>query len=166
MTEVVVADAGPLIGLARIGYLELLRQLYDTVAVPPQVVTELRLSEGRPGSQVLQAAMDAGWLKEKGLQDGEELWRLSLLVDPGEAEAILLAEQVALRFLLIDDQRGRQVATQRGIPVVGTSGVLIIAKRQNLINEVRPLLESLSQQGYRLSRRLRDQILTLANEGP
>jgi len=51
----VVADAGPLIGLARVGLLDLLRHLYGKVLIPVQVFEELQTSEDRPGSSLTYA---------------------------------------------------------------------------------------------------------------
>ncbi len=56
--EVIVADAGPLIGLAKIGRLELLRRLFSRVMIPEAVQTELRLKSSRPGAIALTAASD------------------------------------------------------------------------------------------------------------
>jgi predicted nucleic acid-binding protein len=56
----VVADAGPLIGLARVGLLDLLRHLYGKILIPVQVFEELQTSEGRPGSRALRAALQEG----------------------------------------------------------------------------------------------------------
>ena len=63
MTEVVVADTGPLIALARVGHLGLLEQLYGTVMVPMGVREELQLISERPGSRALAAAFASGWIR-------------------------------------------------------------------------------------------------------
>jgi len=52
---------------------------------------------------------------------------MTQLLDPGEAEAIVLAEEQHARFLLIDDAKGRRVASRHGISVVGVAGVLLAA---------------------------------------
>jgi predicted nucleic acid-binding protein len=52
----VVADTGPLIGLARISRLNLLKKLFGTVAIPPKVFHELKLSSDRPGTKAILKA--------------------------------------------------------------------------------------------------------------
>ena len=56
MTSIVVADAGPLIGMARIGHLSLLQRLYNSIVIPPHVFEELKISSGRPGARELSDA--------------------------------------------------------------------------------------------------------------
>jgi uncharacterized protein len=160
----VVADAGPLIGLARVGLLHLLHQLYGKVLIPVQVFDELQTSEDRPGARALRAAMEEGWLESASLDKGEELEFLSLALGAGEAGAILLSGERPCHFLLLDERRGRSVAKKRGLRVVGTGGVLLTAKEQGLIDRVSDALDRLTASGYRLSSELRERILSLAGE--
>lgn len=158
----VVADAGPLIGLARIGLLDLLRSLYGKVLIPVEVLDELQISENRPGSRALRTALAEGWLEVVPVTSGPV--KLLSLLDPGEAGAILLAERCPCLFLLLDERRGRSVAKSRRIRVVGTGGALLMAKQQGLLPRVSDALDQLAAGGYRLSSELRKQILTLARE--
>jgi predicted nucleic acid-binding protein len=129
VTGIVVADTGPLIALARAGHLQLLQALYQEVFIPPAVHTELCLGSDRPGSKQLADAMEQGWLQIKKPLDNttSSLSELALILDLGEAEAIVLAEEVDCRFLLIDERKGRAVAKRRGVPVAGIAGVLLAA---------------------------------------
>lgn len=164
MSRVVVADAGPLIGLARAGHLEVLKDLYGEVCVPPTVKGELCLDDNRPGSRQLRMAFSRGWISEVELSKPVED-SLLLVVDPGEAEAIQLAGEIDLRFLLIDESRGRRLARRRGVRVVGTGGVLLAAKERGFVEQIAPVLDSLRRNGYRLATPLHRELLRLAGEG-
>jgi hypothetical protein len=160
----IVADAGPLIGLARIDLLAILEDLYGEVSIPSQVAAELEIASGRPGSRRLAAAIAVGWLRVETLQPTEALRSLQLLLDAGEAQAILLAETHPGDPLLIDERRGRSVARSRGIPVIGTGGVLLTAKGHGRIDRILPVLDRLATAGYRLAPALRRQLAELAGE--
>ncbi len=166
MDRIVVADAGPLIALARIERLSLLNTLYGSVVVPETVLLELRLDSDRPGARVLSDSLAGGVIQARALPEHckADLARLSLVLDAGESAAILLAQETPCRFLLIDERRGRTIARRRGIPVVGSAGVLLAAKRHGLLASVEPVLVELAQQGYRLSDALVREVLRLADE--
>lgn len=168
MKTVVIADAGPLIGLARIDRLSLLNMLYGTVVIPEAVLAELGVEADRPGAKALSTALAEGAIQPRALAYGceTELASLLLLLDAGESAAILLAEQMDCRFLLIDERRGREVARHRGIPVAGLAGVLLAAKRSGVLESVGPVLADLSRQGYRLSTALVAEVLRQAGESP
>jgi len=166
VTEIVVADTGPLIALARAGCLQLLPALYQEIVIPPAVHAELCLGSRRPGSKHLADAMEQGWLKirKPSINTASSLSELALILDPGEAEAIVLAEEVDCRFLLIDERKGRAVARRRGVPVAGIAGVLLAAKKRGFIDEVLPLVKNLEQIGYRMSSALVSEITRRAGE--
>lgn len=163
MSEVIVADAGPLIGLARAGLISLLTHLYERVLVPTAVLEELQLDGARPGSAALAGGIEAGWLACEPLAETEDLASLLLVLDRGEAEAVLLAASRPAHLLLIAERRGRAVARSRGLRVVGTGGILLNARRAGLLAEsLESALERLAAAGYRLSPALRAEILRLA----
>jgi predicted nucleic acid-binding protein len=166
MSRIVVADAGPLIGLARIARISLLTTLYGPVIVPETVLEELRVDSDRPGARVLADALAKGFIEARALPKHRttDLDRLSLVLDAGEAAAIVLAQALSCRFLLIDERRGRAIARRHGVPVVGLAGVLLAAKRHGLIEKVEPVLSALSESGYRLSDSLVAEVLRLADE--
>ena len=86
-------------------------------------------------------AFDAGWLRLATLAEDARVAEFSALLDAGEAEAIALCLRAPVRFLLIDEARGREVARRAGIPVVGVAGVLLAAKANGHLSAVGPLLE-------------------------
>lgn len=89
--------------------------------------------------------------------------QLTELLDRGEAEAIVLAQSMNAR-LLIDERKGRALARSRGVIVIGTGGVLLLAKREHVIDQIAPILDELASHGYRLSDGLRRELLVLAGE--
>lgn len=162
--KLVVADAGPLIGMARIGQLDLLKQLYGKILIPTQIFAELKLSSTRPGARIVAQAIETGWIKCITVYNPGKVMKLSRVVDAGEAEAIQLALEHRAAFLLIDDKKGRKAAKSRGVPIIGTGAVLLAAKKAGLLNKVAPLLEALTRAGYRFSPALYARIIQLANE--
>ena len=161
MSEIVVADAGPLIALARTGRLSLLERLFDRVLIPEAVRDELELSSDRPGARALSGVLASGaWLVVKKVRATPSL---TSALGPGESEAILLAlREDAL--LLIDDRKGRRAARAAGVRVIGTGRVLLAARRKGLIKQVSPILDELAGAGYRLSDALVQRLKRLAGE--
>jgi predicted nucleic acid-binding protein len=155
---IVVPDAGPLIYLGGAGHLELLRSLYAEVVVPRVVIDEIVIAgAGLTGAREVGAAT---WLRVEEVAPDPGL--LALL-DPGEAAAIPLADRLHAT-LLADDAGARTVAAQRGIPVVGTLGVLIAAKRKRLLSEVAPVIAHMESLGMFVSAGLREEVLRIAGE--
>lgn len=159
-----MADTGPLIAMARIQQLDLLRRLYTGIVIPHAVHHELATDTRRPGAVALAAALKAGWLRTRATVNIDVAADLAQILDRGEAEAIALAEEIHPRFLLIDDARGRRVAQRRGVVVVGTAGVLLAAKSRAEIAAVGPMLEALGEAGYHLSSALVERVLAKAGE--
>ena len=89
---------------------------------------------------------------------------LELMIDGGEAETIVLAEELNANAVLIDDLKARKIATLRGLNIIGTIGVLLDAKERGFINEVKPLLEELMKRKIRISKELYNHALELAHE--
>ena len=162
MSHKLVADAGPLIALARIGHLELLERLFGRVMIPPVVSEELRLDSCKPGAAVLSQALDPdGWIRIEA--PGSEKPSLRVSLGEGEAEAIALASEHGA-LLLIDERRGRRAARAAGVQVLGTGRVLIAAKDKGYLSSVSVALDELCAVGYRLSGELVRRLTELAGE--
>lgn len=144
-----VVDSTCLIGLELIEKLEILPALFQPVLAPSQVVTEF-------GSAPT-------WLMIQDPTNRPLLAALALSVDDGEAAALALAIERSHRVGL-DDLKARKLAAQLGIPIIGTVGILVEAKRAGLIPWLTPLLAELNQQGFRLSEDVRKEALRLAGE--
>jgi len=160
--QLVVTDTGPLIALARCGYLRLLSLLFNEIIVPETVKQELCLDQDLPGVLVLREELFDNDAFQVVSADSIDL-ELSRLLDPGEAEAISLAHEHN-GILLIDERKGRHVALKRGIPIIGTGRVLVIAKQKGYLDCVDMALNKLRASGYRLSDSLCEELIRLAGE--
>jgi len=123
---VVVSDTGPLIALAKVGKLDLLRDLFGAVLIPPAVYREL---VAKPGSEFvnLQEALQ-DYLKPTAVGCvALEVEIVTAKLDCGEQEAIALAYERKV-LLLIDERLGRIAASKLGLLVTGVVGVLVQAK--------------------------------------
>jgi hypothetical protein len=90
---------------------------------------------------------------------------LSTELDRGEAEVIALALQAQAGKVLIDERKGRRVALLvYHLPVIGTGGLLLVAKQHGLLNQIRPLMVAMKANGYFLSERLLEGICRAAGE--
>ena len=161
-TRVVLSDASPLIALAAAGAFDLLRELSGAVTVTATVRREVLAGKGRPGEPELRAAIRAGWIYVQRDHRPDPT-----LADLDEGEATTLAAAAALGtgcLVLIDDPVGRQRARALGLPIAGTAGVLITAKKRGLIPAVRPLLEALMNADFRLSHQVVTTVLEEAGE--
>jgi len=122
-----VSNASPLVNLARIGRLELLRDLFGEMCVPDAVWEEVVVAgEGQPGAQLLAQAR---WVVRRQVQNRSLVQALRQELDAGEAEAIVLALELKADLLLMDERLGRETAQHLGLKPTGVIGVLIEAKR-------------------------------------
>lgn len=160
--DLLVADAGPLIALAKCGQLELLEQLFERVHVPQAVVDEVLMGGHWPEMPFLKTYLQTEAQVHASL-DNPLVQQLRGYLHEGETQAIALANELPAT-LLIDELQGRRVAQERSIIVVGALGVLLRAKRLGLIERLKPCIVRMRSNGYALSEGLIAQVLQLAGE--
>ena len=154
----IVADTGPIIGLAKIDHIFLLRKLATEVLIPPIVHKELYGKIGFESAQIDQALKDFIHVVELDSSESNIDKSLSNLGE-GEKQSILLASTFKKNVvLLIDDKAGRQAADILNIKKIGLTGMLILAKKMGLIDKVESLLRELRAAGYWLS----DDVIAIA----
>jgi uncharacterized protein len=141
----IVADAGPIIAYARMGRLDLLRRVVGELVIPDAVFQELTgQGHERPGAAEVT---NAKWIRRHAVSDQAAVDRLPRVLHRGEREAIVLAQELGAQ-LLIDEQRGRNMAAARGLEVVGSLRILADAKRLGFIDRTKPLLDAILAAGY------------------
>lgn len=125
MKTPIVTDSACLIGLERIGRLDFLPALFDPIIIPPEVQREF----GNP----------LDWLQVRVPNNQALINALKLVVDDGEAEAIALAYE-RHNLLILDDRQARSVAQRLTVPIIGTIGVLLLAKQAGILASVSSIL--------------------------
>lgn len=158
---IAVADSGPLIGLVRIGQLELLPRIFSEIIAPPEVWHEVtEKGRGMPGAYEISQVK---WINIQ-TPSSQLVQSLSILVDAGEAQAIALAQTTPGCIILMDDARARKIAARLNIKQIGTIGLLLRAKRMKLIAKIKPHVEALISNGIYIRQQLVDAVLNEAGE--
>ncbi len=160
----IVADTTPIISLVKIGLLELLNSMYGEVILPEAVYNEL-ISNPSMNNEA-EIIKESKFLKVMRIQNefAVKILQKQLNLGAGESEAIVLTDTLKADLLLIDERKARGIAKNMGINITGTLGILVDAKRQNLIDQLRPLLDNLINNNIRISEKLYNDVLALVNE--
>ncbi|MEZ4825418.1 MAG: DUF3368 domain-containing protein [Bacteroidia bacterium] len=160
---VVVSDTSPLTNLLKIGYPELLKDVFGTVLIPEKVFEEI-LAWKDPDINLSQIT-EANWLEVRTCSQKQQVEHLKNELDPGEAEAISLALELSADYLLIDERRGYKIAKANGLNVLGLIGVLLKAKDMRITPNVLPLVEALRvKAGFWISEELFQTIREISGE--
>ena len=151
---VVVSNSSPLIAFADIDQLNLLPAIFDSLLIPPAVAAEIA-----PSIPDLPE-----WLHVQRLKQAIPGLVLRRSLGTGEREALALAIEARAERILLDDLPARVIARTLKLLVIGTVGVLLVAKRRSLIPRVRPSLDALVSTSFFISPDLYDEVLRLAGE--
>jgi len=156
----VVSNTAPIISLLKLSKLELLKELYQEISIPYAVFQEIEAGRNKTYYQDVSAI---AWIKIQEITDKKAL-KYFLDLDAGEAEAIVLANEIGADLIILDERLGRFHAKHADFNVTGTIGILIKAKSKGLIPAVKPLLHELIEKDVWISTTLMDEILRKANE--
>lgn len=154
----IVSDAGPLIVLCQIDRLSILKDLFGEVKVPIAVYEEITVKE-----QEKAVFLKTNWLKPLKVKKDNDYLLLEELVDMGEAQAIILAKQQKLP-LLVDDAKARKYAVMLNVDVMGTLGLLKLAKKRAVILSVKDVIKEMLEKGYYIDSRLIGTLLSDVGE--
>ncbi len=146
-----VSDTSPFIALNSIGRLGLLPRLFDTITVPA-VAAELK------------SVLLPDWVRVVSIPQGAIPYVREPRLGRGETQAIHLALHLRPDRLLMDDGEGRREAQRPGLRVTGVLGLLVAAKRKELLPVVRPEMDALRTSGFRISEGLYKDLLASCGE--
>lgn len=151
-----VVDASPLVFLAKLDRLDLLRRSANELYAPPQVLEEIR-AQPDSSTGAIERAVE-GWLRiEPPRREGPRF-------ETGEAAVLALAAELDADRVVLDDLAARRWARMKGLQVIGTLGLLLSARLRGEIPDLRREIERLREQGFRASEELIRAVLEEAGE--
>jgi predicted nucleic acid-binding protein len=140
---VFVSNSSPIIAFEELDALDILHQLTKGIYVPPAVRRE-----------VFGPCPMPSWITERSLSYPLSTRTLQPRLGLGESEALALALEMLPCYLILDDLAARRAAQSIKIPVVGTVGLLILARQRNLLAAIKPSLDTLMKSDFRISKDL------------
>jgi|SRR5690606_23442610 len=144
--RIVIADTSCLIILQKINRLMILKDIFQTISITREVAEEY--GETLPD-----------WIKIEKPENDRTKKILEMELDKGEASAIALGLEYNDVLLLIDEKKGRRVARNLGLTIMGTLGILVKAKEQGIITSLKAEIRKLQDSKFRIADELIEEIL-------
>lgn len=160
--RIVVVNSTPIIALAAIRKLDLFRELYSEIFIPKAVYEEVMVKEGSVAQLELAKAKE--WIVTKAISNIEAKKFFKVQLHDGEVEVMILGRELNADLLVIDDYMARRYAKYLDFHVTGSLGVILKAKERAIVNEVKPLVDSMIESGIYVSEKLYKDTLELAGE--
>jgi len=146
MDKIIISDTSCLIALSNIGMLHILQDLFEEVLITPEVNEEF-------GNQL------PNWIVTFQVKDKLKQAEIEEKLDKGEASSIALALEITNSTLIIDEVKGRNIAKNLNIEIIGTVGIIILAGKKGVIKDVVSVVLKLVNNGFRLSNNIVDRII-------
>lgn len=145
MDKIIISDTSCLIALSNIGLLYILKDLYREVLITTEVNDEF-------GKQL------PNWIIVLQVKDKIKQTEIESKLDKGEASSIALALEIPNSILIIDEVKGRNIAKNLNIEIIGTIGILLLASNKGLLTDVISVVLKLVNNGFRLSNAIIERI--------
>ncbi len=159
----ILSNTSPLIYLAKIKKIELLKILFKEIIIPVQVYEEIvkGKNENYLDALIIEKAVNDKWIKIEKIVLEKKLEEFSKELDLGESALISLSLKLKPSLILIDDASARIIAESFGFNVKGTLYVLLKAYKNKIISkeEIKNLINELIFSGFRISQEIYIKIL-------
>jgi len=155
-----VSNTTPIISLLKLSHLDLLQKLYKEIHIPFAVYDEIEAGKSK---EFYKDLSKVSWINIVGINDKQAV-KYFIDLDAGEAEAIVLATEINAELIILDEKLGRFHAKHAGLKVTGTLGILMKAKKDGFIEDLKPLLTELTSKGVWISEKLKTEILKIVSE--
>ena len=149
----IISNSSCLIILDKLGSLDILQKIYSKITIPKAVKKEVFKSKSIPD-----------WFNIVDISQPAAYRILEKNLGHGESEAITLSIELNADLLIVDDLAARKMAHKMGIKITGVIGVLLEAKRIGIIKELKPYLDAMLKEGFRVSKSVYEESLNLARE--
>jgi len=159
--DIIVSNTTPIITFLVIDKLEILREIYGKIYIPIGVYEEI---ENEVEKEFYTDLKSYDWIEIREVNNKLALQQLENHLDKGEAQDLILYEELKADLLIIDEKLGRTYAQRQNCNYIGSFGVLLRAKELGLISEIKPLLLHIKQGGIFINERLFETILEIAGE--
>lgn len=104
------------------------------------------------------------WISITGVNDQTEYSKLLTNLGKGEVSSISLALEIDKSLLIIDEKKGRRVAEELNIEIIGSLGILAKAKEMGIVSSVNKILRLIAKTDFRISQKIKKKILSMAGE--
>jgi predicted nucleic acid-binding protein len=148
----VVVNTTPLIALSHIGQLDILKKMYGEILIPNAVYNELSAKPDSICKIEVENSKDWVRIEEIKNQMAKSMYKTQL--HEGEAEVMILAQEVNADLVIIDDANAKKHAKYLKLPVTGTLGVMIKAKQNGYVDRLKPMLQMMIENGIYISQDL------------
>lgn len=162
---IIVSDTTPIISLIKADKLNLLKEIFGEVYIPSAVYHELTCYPATVEKEIIDITNNQ-FLRVLEVENQLAVYLLREQMNLGavESEAIVLAKTIQADLMLVDEKKARRISKEMGISITGTIGLLLCARNTGYINNIKPILDKMIEQKFRISERLYNEILELSNE--
>jgi len=149
---IAISDSTPIIYLAKLNLLKLLKKIYSEILIPKEVYKEV-VEEGKKSNQkevlLIEEAINKKFIIVKKVKKAKKFEQFSQLHD-GEINTISLCLKLRKKEILVDDKDAYNICKLVGLKPIRTTAILLKFLKENFIsfNEFKDLLKNLSKEGY------------------
>lgn len=148
----VVVNTTPLIALSHVGQLDILRKLYGEIIIPEAVYRELSVKMESTCKKAVDSSLS--WIRVEKIQNQMAKSMYKTQLHDGEVEVMILSLELGADVVIIDDANAKKHAKYLKLPVTGTLGILIKAKQEGYVYELKPILYQMVKNGIYISPKL------------
>lgn len=158
----IIVNSTPLIVLSNINHLDILQKLYSDIYIPQAVYDEVT---AKNDSACQQIKNNLNWIHICNIQDQTKKRMYQAKLHDGEVEVMILAQENQNNdTVIIDDNAAKKTAKFLGLNVTGTLGVILKAKKNNIISNVSSIMNQLIQNGFYITQDVYNFVKTEAGE--